>query len=365
MGGYRYLVLVGGLAGALIALAGVLLSAARLETVERDLPVVEDRIVITTGERPSARPRGPGHVREALRLAAGRPEKLVAHLTAIREGLTRARAGEVEALRGVQRAHAQALELVFPEDWPLLEKELGRTDAPDGYRSLLVVLAGASRAEGALPLLRDEYALRRLKAIDALQRHGGATALGVIIGLYDAAADAAERAALLRATRSFPGEHVAAFLRRLLAEEEDPEALLAAVTECRFHGGSGEAMAEMLESFARSPRSSMHVDVLPRALNSLAALPSGTARLLELATDQGLDELRRARAAEALSWSTDPALVPVVLATLVSQPANPEPRVRFLQRSVSAADLAGVDEVMGSCDPALRALLTEATAHLR
>lgn len=330
MGNYKSLFVVVILGGVMLVLAGTLLQTEQmsrkrqgeqLEKVSKETPPVR------LGK--AARPRFSS---DELRV-----EALEKDLEVIRALLEQNKGRLVNSDKRVRLIQDHALSVVTAEDWSRIQEEVKRKDPPEGYYGVLLLLAGGTKRDEALPWIEESWKRYPTKAVRALALNSSAKALEVTRHLYRKATSYGARYGIIRAMKQFEPERAREFLLHVVVSEQDPRALKEIVTALRFH-----PHAESVAALVRCAREVREKGVARRALNSLAGMDSATAhrRLLELALDPASSSELRRNAAESLGFVRDRDMVATVLSRLVgvSDPVALKGMMRFLRRNVSAED---------------------------
>ncbi len=321
MHSYKSLFVVAGLGGLLLFMAGVLLKTSDMTAAPRG-----------QGKRSHAFTRiDPGGS-----LSRQQPDEglFADDLKVIRETLERGRNSFVQNNPALKRALMHGQAVVSPGDFPLLALEMKRKDMPPAYRSILIILMGASRADEAIPILEGQYAEHPMRVLEALKLSGTTAACDAWRRLYHQAGSSAERYCLLQALRRLPPDFATEFLVDRLDNEMDRKSLHDVVNITRHV--QNETMARALDAFLRrdDDRSREHFKVGCNALGAQRTF-GGAELLFDLHLDGNLsDELRQASGV-AIRFLKAPQAVDALLERLESAATPTEAVQHFLFRNAT------------------------------
>ena len=294
----------------------------------------------------------PSDLRIRMPVAGKRPEgQLEADLEVVRDTFNRDGRPEADRMEKARRHLNRAADFLKPTDWPVLKAEFERKPLHPGYRTMLIILAGACMSEDALPIISAHWKQYPAKVADALQRNGTSAAFDVAKKLYSSTKSEGEQLMLLRSMSPFPEVEVRAFLLTLLSGGGHDNVLKQAITLMRHHRHADVVAG--LDSFVRGCGPG-RLDLAKRALNSMTGLKleAANVRVLEMYLDAGLDRGLRDAAGEALAFSRAPFLVDRVLEVLEEKPTADLPAlISFLNRNAGSDHVAPLTELLEKLPP--------------
>lgn len=329
---YKSYLLIAGLALFMLFMAGTLLktgesAGAAKPSAAAAKSFAPGRIVFGGPVAPSSRPAAKDDPkRRALFEAAFKEAK---------ELLAKGDRADPRFIKRIGAATARAADLATPADWPFIEAESRLTSQPDGMKTLLVTVAGATGADAAVPFIADLYEVVPTKAIEALGRLGSHAAFVAVRNLYQKALGPEQRYVMLQVMKTMPKADARGFLLGLLDQEKDESTVLEAVTLLRFFP-SDETAARVAAFARRAPEGTSEKPILLRTFNTLTGLKLSTAdaAVLDAYLDQTARPEVRAAAGQALAFITAPALVDRILARFEADPASTDPALlAALERS--------------------------------
>lgn len=324
------LFLLAGVGGALIFLAGILVSTE----LSLRKPIDEDNAVEHAfSDRKTDRVPVALHHGGTLKEGRDRRKLFERELNEIRTLLESAKKVGPAAIRKAQTIQSGALERVASEDWEFLKKEFTRGDEPRGYRGLLIVLIGQSGSDQGAAAIAPLYDLHPIKVVEGLKRHGGEAGLSAIQGIYSELESNRPKYGLIKATSGFPGELSRPWLVELMETETEDFILRTVVTQLRQFPSRHSLNA--LENFARS----RHEDpkqrsLVARAFNSMAAIPGGAAHLLSIGIVENEPVSVSDPALRALAFSRDSGAITPALEALIGGRGDAQALEQYLSRNL-------------------------------
>lgn len=326
---YKSLMLVAMLGGVILCVAGMMTTfekAARTQSAEEAEQLTESSRLTD--------------LRIRVPRVGRRPEgQLEADLAIVRETFNREEpvtVAEAEKARGHLNRAADSLR---SGDWPLLAKEFQLDPLHEGYRLMLLVLAGASTSDEALPVIAAHWSQHPGKVADALQSSGTPGAFATARKLFLGQSNDARRLIMLRAMKRFPQNSIREFLLELVGGQLDGAVAKQVLTMLRHHRHADVVAA--LDTYVRRA-APVEMELPKRALNSLTGLRLEAANIavLEIYLDESLDRMIRNAAGEALAFARAEALVPRVLEELRGRDPKEFPGlISFLNRNAGSEHL--------------------------
>ncbi len=357
MHSYKSIVVVAGLGGVLLFLAGVLANVDGLKPSK---------------EKPTA-PHGYSAAKSFTKLDMGgsmgskAPDKglFKEDLKVIQAALEPGKSSFAQAGPSLKRALVHGRAVVQASDFSLISAELKRKDNNAAYESILLIMLGASKSKQGLPILEAQYRKHPMRVLEAIQLNGTPSTWPTYRRIYAASKSHQERYCILQALRKMSQTFAQTFLSERLEQELDMVSLKDSINLTRLF--RTEKMANDLNDFILrdDERSNAHLDL---ACNALAACTQvGGARMLfEMYLDEGHSSTIRKAAGGAISFMKAPHMVQPLLGMLVGTANVSDDMVRFLYRNAHATDLVAIETMLETNSSiAWRAALRPTVARLK
>lgn len=357
MHSYKSLVVVAGMGGVMVLMAGVLLYSGDLDTPD----AARSTSSLLDSKAKFTRLNAGGTVGQAA------PDKglFKDDLAIIRRSMKPGENSFTNSSPSVKRALAHGRAVVSPADFELLESEIRQRKISDTYRSVLIVFLGASKSEKAVPILEEFYAKHPTRVIDALQLNSTTPALEAFDRLYYQAKNARERFCFLQVLKKLPSKFALDFVVKRLREETDPTTLKDTIKITRFIAQPevGLALNELI--LTDDARSQPFFGI---ACNALAAQSrfGGADMLLDLHLDKANSEQLRQAAGNSIAFMKAPHLVQKLLTRLEKTDEVSASIGRFLFRNSQDGDLVALESFLSTKPGSQwRSVLNETLSRLR
>lgn len=348
-------ILVAAMGGVMLFLAGVLIRTGdsvkpskKPGAIELPTKIGDSTVHLETGRKRDAHPA------------------VAKRLSELREVLQSGDRRDPKTQAMVKEKSAALKDIVSAADWPAVEAEVKKSPLPDGFLGILVAVAGATKADAALPFIVSQTHTVPMKVIEALTTHGSPAAFDALKSVFRGAKEPGLKYLALKGATGFARSLAEPFFIEAFAAEKDEDVLLEIITLLRVFP-SERVVAELIVYLSNADAAKPDDTHLLRAANTLTAMnfPAGVAALFAFYDDKQNPERSRHAVGQSIAFLVDPTHVTSVL-TKVASAVEPDANLlAYLSRSARSTHRAEIESRIDSVKNAdIAAKLREILATL-
>jgi hypothetical protein len=249
----------------------------------------------------------------------------------------------------VKEKSAVLRDIVSSADWPAVEAEAKKAPIPDGFLGILVSIAGATKADGALPFVVSQKNTVPMKVIEALTTHGSPAAFDALKSIFRGAGEPGLKYLALKGAGGFARSLAEPFFIEAFVGEKDEDVLLEIITLLRVFP-SERVVAELIVYLSNADAAKPDDTHLLRAANTLTGMnfPAAVAALFAFYDEPKNPERARHAVGQSIAFLVDPAHVTSVLSKVAAAERPDANLLAYLARSARPGHRAEIESRIDS-----------------